>query len=53
MLPRLFFMINILDVIPSPPVVRVIDVGAMAVGEHVYAPLVNAGIASVLGFECI
>ena len=46
-------MFNILDVIPKCPTIRVIDVGAMAIGQDVYSPLVNAGIASVLGFECV
>lgn len=46
-------MINILDIVPKLSPIRVIDVGAMAIGEHVYAPLVKAGLASVLGFECV
>lgn len=46
-------MFNILEILPKFPPIRVIDVGAMAVGEDVHAPLVKAGIASVLGFECV
>lgn len=46
-------MINILDILPKFSPIRIIDVGAMAVSEDVYAPLVKAGIATVLGFECV
>jgi FkbM family methyltransferase len=45
-------MFNIFQLIPPAPI-RVIDVGAMEVGKDVYAPLVQAGVASVLGFECV
>ena len=46
-------MIDLLRLIPQPETIRVIDVGAMAIGDDVYAPLVVAGLAHVLGFECI
>lgn len=46
-------MIDFLSLIPKPDPIRVIDVGAMAIGEDVYAPLVKAGLATVLGFECV
>lgn len=46
-------MINILELIPKLPPVKIIDVGAMAIDEDVYAPLVKAGLAQVLGFECV
>lgn len=46
-------MFNILEILPSLPSVRVIDVGAMFVGNEIYAPLLQAGVASVLGFECV
>ena len=46
-------MFDILTLIPKPETIRVIDVGAMAIGEDIYAPLVKAGLASVLGFECV
>jgi FkbM family methyltransferase len=46
-------MFNILDILPKFPPIRVIDVGAMDVGEDVHSPLLKAGIATVLGFECV
>lgn len=46
-------MIDILRLVPHPDPIRVIDVGAMAIGEDIYAPLMKAGLASVLGFECV
>ncbi len=46
-------MINIFDIIPTPSPIRIIDVGAMDIGDDVYAPLVKGGIAHVLGFECV
>jgi FkbM family methyltransferase len=46
-------MLNILEILPPFGKVRVIDVGAMDLGGEIYDPLVKAGIASVLGFECV
>lgn len=46
-------MFNILDLLPKFPPIRIIDVGAMDTGEDVHAPLLKAGIATVLGFECV
>ena len=46
-------MINILELLPPFSPIRIIDVGAMDIGEDVHAPLVRAGIATVLGFECV
>ncbi len=46
-------MIDIFQIIPQCPTIRIIDVGAMDVGKDIYAPLVEKGIASVLGFECV
>ncbi len=45
-------MFDIFQLLPRSTI-RVIDVGAMKVGTEVYAPLVQAGLASVLGFECV
>lgn len=38
---------------PSLPTITIVDVGALGVGSDVYAPLVNAGRARVIGFEPI
>ncbi len=46
-------MFNILDILPKHPAIRVIDVGAMNIGDDIYASLVAAGIAHILGFECV
>jgi FkbM family methyltransferase len=46
-------MFNILEILPPFGKVQVIDVGAMDLGGEIYDPLVKAGIASVLGFECV
>jgi FkbM family methyltransferase len=46
-------MFNILEVLPPFGKIQVIDVGAMDVGADVYDPLIKAGVAEVLGFECI
>ncbi|MEM9684327.1 MAG: FkbM family methyltransferase [Pseudomonadota bacterium] len=44
---------SILDILLERPTIKVIDVGAMSLGdEHdAYAPLVQANIAEVVGFE--
>lgn len=44
---------SILEVLPERPTIKVVDVGAMSLGdEHdAYAPLVKSGIADVVGFE--
>ncbi len=47
-------MFDILQVVPRPQTIKIIDVGAMALGsgiEEAYAPLLREGIAQVLGFE--
>jgi FkbM family methyltransferase len=46
-------MFNILEILPKFPPLRIIDVGAMDIGEDIHAPLLKAGIATVLGFECV
>jgi FkbM family methyltransferase len=46
-------MFNILEILPKFSPIRVIDLGAMAIGDEVYAPLVKANLATVLGFECV
>lgn len=46
-------MFNIFEILPACPTIHVIDVGAMSVGHDVYTPLVEAGVATVLGFECV
>ena len=46
-------MFNILEIIPKFPPIQIIDIGAMAIGDEVYAPLIQAGIATILGFECV
>jgi hypothetical protein len=46
-------MFNILEILPPFGKIQVIDVGAMDLGGEIYDPLVKAGIASVLGFECV
>ena len=46
-------MFNILEVLPPFGKIQVIDVGAMDVGADVYDPLIKAGVAEVLGFECV
>ncbi len=46
-------MFNILEILPPFSPIRIIDVGAMDTGQDVHAPLVTAGIAKVLGFECV
>ncbi len=42
---------NLLSLIPKPPTITVVDVGAMAIGIDPYQPLINAGIANIIGFE--
>jgi FkbM family methyltransferase len=46
-----FDILQILRPVPARPIVRVIDVGAMAYGKESYAPLRTAGIAKIVGFE--
>jgi len=46
-------MFNILEVLPPFSPVKIIVVGAMDVGDDIYAPLMKAGLAQVLGFECV
>jgi FkbM family methyltransferase len=46
-------MINILSVIPLCPRIKVLDIGAMAIGEDIYTALTAAGIATIVGFECV
>ncbi|MEY3813109.1 MAG: 2-O-methyltransferase NoeI, partial [Verrucomicrobiota bacterium] len=46
-------MFNILEILPPFGKVQVIDVGAMDLGSEIYDPLVKAGVAGVLGFECV
>lgn len=46
-------MFNILEILPKFPPIRIIDVGAMDIGQDAHAPLISAGIATVLGFECV
>ncbi len=43
----------ILDILPQRPTIRVIDIGAMSLGEahDAYSPLVKLGVAEVVGFE--
>lgn len=45
-------MFDIFQLVPRS-LIRIIDVGAMKVGTEVYAALEQAGLASVLGFECV
>lgn len=44
---------DILALLPKKPTIRVVDVGAMALGEvkDDYQPLIDAGLADVIGFE--
>ena len=48
-------MIDLLDLLAAagvdPPRLRVVDVGAMALGAEAWDPLVERGVADVLGFE--
>ncbi len=47
-------MFDILEIIPRPDLIKIIDVGAMSLGSGAaerYTPLVKAGIARVVGFE--
>lgn len=46
-------MFDIFQVIPRPATIKIVDVGAMALGgvQDPYAPLLQAGIAKVIGFE--
>jgi len=46
-------MFNIFELLPKFAPIQIIDVGAMAVGDEVYAPLLQAGAGKVLGFECV
>jgi FkbM family methyltransferase len=46
-------MFNLLEILPPFGKVQVIDVGAMDLGSEIYDPLVRAGVAGVLGFECV
>ena len=46
-------MFNILEILPPVGKVQVIDVGAMDLGAEIYDPLLKAGVAGVLGFECV
>jgi FkbM family methyltransferase len=46
-------MINIFQVVPPCPRIKVIDIGAMATGDDIFTPLVQAGLASIIGFECV
>lgn len=46
-------MFNLLEILPPFGKVQVIDVGAMDLGSEIYDPLVKAGVAGVLGFECV
>jgi FkbM family methyltransferase len=44
--------LDILRILPSPPpLVRIIDVGAMMYGKDAYEPLLAARVARVVGFE--
>ena len=46
------FPFSISEALAEPPVIRVVDVGAMDVGQdHVWQPLVDEGLAQVVGFE--
>ena len=42
---------SILDILPQPPSVRIVDVGAMICGQEAYRPLLDRGCATVIGFE--
>ena len=45
---------SILKILPSPPVVQVVDIGANPIeGDPNYKPLLTAGVARVVGFEPI
>ena len=46
-------MFNILELISPCPPIKVIDIGAMAIGDEIYTPLVRAGVAKIVGFECV
>jgi FkbM family methyltransferase len=46
-------MFNILEILPPFGKIQVIDVGAMDLGAEIYDPLLKAGVAGVLGFECV
>lgn len=46
-------MFNILEILPKFSPIQIIDVGAMALGDEIYTPLVKADIVTVLGFECV
>jgi protein O-GlcNAc transferase len=41
----------ILDILPDPPSLKIIDVGAMSIGLDPYHKLEDLGIAEVIGFE--
>ncbi len=44
---------DILSLLPKRPTITVVDVGAMSLGEgsDPYQPLIDAGIANIIGFE--
>ncbi len=47
-------MTSILDILPEPPTIDVVDIGANPIdGDPTYKPLLDAGIARVVGFEPI
>lgn len=44
---------DLLSILPQRPIITVVDVGAMSLGEGTdpYQPLIDAGIANIIGFE--
>ncbi|MGB8166416.1 MAG: FkbM family methyltransferase [Chthoniobacteraceae bacterium] len=44
---------NILEVVASCPSIKIIDIGAMSIGDEIYTALVQAGLAKIVGFECV
>ncbi|MFQ5757208.1 MAG: FkbM family methyltransferase [Acidiferrobacterales bacterium] len=46
-------MFNILDILSDPPMIKIIDVGAMSLEniDETYAKLLKRGLATVVGFE--
>jgi len=44
---------DLLSILPHRPIITVVDIGAMSLGEgsDPYQPLIDAGIANIIGFE--
>lgn len=46
-------MFDLLQLTPPFGKIQVVDVGAMDLGAEIYDPLLKAGVAEVIGFECV